>query len=358
MQIPSFIIDAHQDISWNALELGRDPLHSAFSIRKQEASSGVDRIFGGRTTGLPEYLTGRIGIIFATLYVTPAKQAKPGYNKVTYSTPRQAEAWAMQQIDYYHRLIEAEPRLRLIRSSTDLEEVVASWQQPGQQPLVGLVILMEGADPIVNPSELPRWYEAGLRMIGPAWRSTRYSGGTGEPGPLTDLGYALLDAMADLNLVVDLSHMAESAFFQAIERYPGLLIASHSNPRRFLPTDRGLSDEMIIELVARDGVVGIVPYNRFLKPGWVKGDPREQVTLETVAAAIDHIAQLVGDAQHVAIGSDFDGGFGLDSIPYGMDSIADLIKLADVLRDWGYSDDDVESIMNGNWLRILRATLP
>jgi len=355
---PAFIIDGHQDIAWNALELGRNPMESAYTIRKKEENGDLPGMVGERVTGLPEYLSGRVGIIFASLFVAPAQNAYPGYHSVTYSTPQQAEAHASQQLHFYHQLAETEPRLLVITSSIELQTVVTSWTLPGQQPLVGLVLVMEGADPILSPKDLPRWYNDGLRIIGPAWHATRYSAGTGKPGPLTDLGRQLLAATSEYNMILDLSHLAEAAALEAVESYTGPVIASHSNPKPILPSDRGLPDETIQKIVAHDGVVGIMLYNRFLKPGWVEGDSREQVTLNTVAEAIDYVTQLSGDARHVAIGSDFDGGFGLNAIPQEMDSVADLIQLADILAKRGFSREDIEAVANGNWLRILKQSLP
>ena len=358
--VPALVIDGHQDIAWNALEFGRDPLQSAYAIREREAGSGIPHLIGQRVTGLPEYLAGRVGIIFATLFVMPAERAYTGWTKTAYSSPRQAEQRANEQLRYYHQLAGQAPRLRLIRSKSDLEEVVAAWTVPpgSQEPPVGLVIAMEGADPVRQPSDLSAWFEAGLRILGPAWGATRYAGGTGAPGPLTNLGRQLLQEMANLNMILDLSHLSEAAFLEAVEAYPGAVIASHSNPRKFLPTDRGLSKDMILKLAGRDGVLGIIPYNRYLKPGWSTGQAREAVPLETVVEAIDYVVQAVGDAQHVAIGSDFDGGFGLESLPWGMDTAADLLQLAGALQNRGYREEDIDAIMYQNWLRILRRSLP
>jgi membrane dipeptidase len=131
----------------------------------------------------------------------------------------------------------------------------------------------------------------------------------------------------------------------------------HSNPGVFT-TSRGLSDEMIAVLAERGGVIGIVPYNRFLKPEWRKGDPREEVSVITVVDAIDHVCQVTGNADHVGIGTDFDGGFGLEHVPAGIDSVADLQKLIEPLKERGYTEAQTEQIMAGNWLRVLRASLP
>ena len=157
-------------------------------------------------------------------------------------------------------------------------------------------------------------------------------------------------------MILDLSHCAEEAYLEAVDTYGGVIIASHSNPRRFLPTDRGLSDEMILKLVRRDGVIGIVPYNAFLNPNWKAGTPR--LSVDNVVEAIDYIVQLAGNALYVAIGTDFDGGFGSESIPEGMDTIADILKISSALDRKGYTKEAIYAIMHQNWLRILRRGLP
>src|SRR3989304_7006418 len=94
-----------------------------------------------------------------------------------------------------------------------------------------MVTPMERAGGGGEPDELEDWVERGVRIIGPSWVGTRFCGGTGEPGPLTSDGRALLGAMAGLGLTLDLSHMAEEGFFEAVGEYPGVVIASHSNAR-------------------------------------------------------------------------------------------------------------------------------
>jgi len=353
-KFPSFIIDGHQDIAWNALEFGRDPKQSVYDVRNQEAGGQVVRIMGECTSGFPEWLVGRVGIIFATLFVMPAQRSYSNFNSQTYNSPQQASVRANEQLSFYRQLASSEPQIKMIETRADLDIVVDSWMIPDETPIVGLVILMEGADPIIEPADLETWFAGGLRMIGPSWGMTRYAGGTGEPGPLTELGKELLASMAGFNMVLDLSHMARAAFLQAVEIYSGPQIASHSNPRAFLPTDRGLGDDMITLLAERDGVIGIMPYNRYLVPGWDRSHPRDLVGLEIVAQAIDYVVQLTGSSRHVAIGSDFDGGFGRESIPHEMDSIADLIQISNALEKWGYGEADIEAVMYRNWLRILQ----
>jgi membrane dipeptidase len=158
-------------------------------------------------------------------------------------------------------------------------------------------------------------------------------------------------------MILDLTHMGEEGTFQAIDRYEGRIIASHSNARSLVPGDRHLSDEQISRLAERDGVIGIVLANPFLKKGHGRKDPKESVRIDHVIAHIDHICQLLGSAHHVGIGSDFDGGFGVESIPAELENVSDLPLIASALVEYGYDDEDVSGIMGTNWVRCLRSAL-
>jgi membrane dipeptidase len=226
-----------------------------------------------------------------------------------------------------------------------------------------LILLMEGAEGIRHPDELREWWELGLRMIGPAWMGTRYCGGTREPGPLTDEGRNLLSAMADLNYILDLSHMDEASALESLDRYEGALMASHANCAALMQgadTNRHLPERVIHGVIERGGVIGSVPFNTFLKVGWSRltGSRREEVPLDAYVAHIDHVCQLAGNSQHAAIGSDLDGGFGQQSVPEGLESVADLPLIGAKLIERGYNQTDVDNILGGNWLRFLREHLP
>jgi membrane dipeptidase len=219
---------------------------------------------------------------------------------------------------------------------------------------------MEGADCIRDHGEVEEWWQRGVRLIGPAWSGNRFCGGTSEPGPLTAQGFALLEAMADLGFGLDLTHMDEQAVLQSLDVYPGTVLASHSNAQALLKDSAGnrhLSDRVIDGILGRDGVIGVVPFNQFLKPGWRIGDPRQDVYLERVIAQIDYFCQRAGDARHVGLGTDFDGGFGLQSVPVGIDSIADLLKLAPLLAERGYSPDEIGAVLGRNWIDLLKRIL-
>lgn len=348
------IVDAHQDLAWNYACYGRDYRISAFAHRDKEAQLQVLKA----TIGLPDSMLGRVGLVFATLFSAPAKAASfpTPYPEPKYRDAREAYTNAIKQMDYYNRLADEDGRIQLVRTQAELDIVLDSWDKEMHERKQGLVILMEGADPILEPQQFEEWYERGVRIVGTSWQMTRYAGGTSEPGGLSRLGYELLEILASYNAILDLSHMAEQAFLESVDRYEGTMIASHSNPRRFCNSDRHLSDEMIRRFAERDGVMGIVLYNRFLSDQWSKSDPRLPLTI--VADAIDYVCQLTGSAAHVGIGSDFDGGFGAEHLPENLETSGDLYLIGNLLRERGYEENDVEAIMGRNFINKLRQTLP
>lgn len=363
------IVDGHQDLAYNAVSLGRDLRRSALEIRAQEKRSALPVSGGQCTLGLPELLAGNVAVVFGTVFALPAHRAKSGA-EIMYRSPDEAHRQAMAQLDVYHRWTDQEPQIAMIGSQSDLEAVLDTWRsEPSREGAdsseespdarqLGIVPLMENADPIREPAELELWVERGVRIVGPAWAGSRYSGGTGEPGPLTDLGRELLEVMADLGVGLDLSHMAEQSALEALERFEGVLLASHSNPQALVPGDRQLSDPLIVGIAERGGVIGVVLYNGFLRADWHKRDRKQRVTLSDVVRAIDYVCQRVGDAEHVALGSDLDGGFGAEAVPAEIDTVADLAKIATALGEHGYEPNHIASIMGGNWLRLLRRMLP
>ncbi len=354
-----FIVDGHEDIAYNVLNFGRDYRHSVAETRRLEADGNHPN--GVATVGLPDSLLGRVAIVCGTIFTAPERTSGFMQSETPhYKTPAEANRLANLQLDYYQRLADQTDKVQLVRTQAELDAVLETWapEKSFADHHQGIVMLMENADPILEPKQFEEWYERGVRIVGPAWLGTRYCGGTGEPGPLTDLGRDLLDVMAGFNAILDLSHMAEASFLEAVDRYEGIVIASHSNPRHFRNSDRHLSDEMIQRLAERDGVMGIVVYNNFLINDWKKGSPRSKVPFTTVLDAIDYVCQLTGSPAHVGIGTDFDGGFGVESIPEGMNSVTDLWQIGDGLRERGYAEADIEAVLGGNMLRKLRQSLP
>lgn len=357
------IIDAHEDLAWNMLSFGRDYTQSVAQTRARESATGIPGQVGQAMLGWPDWPAGNVGVIFATLYACPARRRAGKLFTQCYNTPAQAHRLYQAQLQLYHRLVARHPdKFYLITSRAGLEAGLARWQTaPPDRRQVGLVLLMEGADGIRRPSEVGEWFAGGVRIVGPAWAATRYAGGTGEPGPFTAAGRALLAEMAKAGMILDLSHLAGESVEQALDSYPGPLVASHSNASALLPDnspERHLSDSTIRQIARRQGVIGVVLPIDFVKNGVKLAGPREQVLLDDVAAHIDHMCQLVGHVRHIGLGTDLDGGFGLEHTPVGLNSVSDLPRLGEALDKRGYTAGEIEAILGGNWLNLLRRALP
>jgi membrane dipeptidase len=254
----------------------------------------------------------------------------------------------------------------LVRSRNDLAELLAPWTQApvNDAPAshrVGLLISMEGAEGLRQPEDLEEYWQLGLRAVGPVWAGGRFCGGMYAPGGFTREGYRLLEVMDSLGYILDLAHMNEMSAMQALDAYAGTVIASHVNARALLKDARGerhFTDATIRRLAERGGVMGILPFNKFILSGWSETSDRNLVTLENVAAHIDHVCQLTGSVEHVALGTDFDGGFGWPAVPLEINTIADLPKLEPVLSQHGYSEAEIAAILHGNWQKVLERSLP
>jgi membrane dipeptidase len=338
------IVDGHLDLAWNALDLGRDLSASLETIRTREGPHPAHGE-GTATVCLPALRQAGVQVVLGTIYVSPTEADG------TRRTPEVAHRHALAQLAYYEGLAER-GEITLIRSRGELAAA-----EGGGSPAPGVVLLLEGADALPAPDDLPAMAARGVRIVGPAWRRTRYAGGTGEPGPLTSLGRELLAVMAGEGVALDVSHLAEEAFWEAANGFPGPLLASHANCRALVPGDRQLSDAMCRTIADRAGVIGLVLYNRFLRAGWTAADGKAAVRLDEVVAHANHLRELVGSA-HIGLGSDLDGGVGREVIPAELDSIADLPKLATALAQAGYAPAEQTAVMGENWLRWLRRVLP
>jgi membrane dipeptidase len=306
---------------------------------------------------------GRIGACLATVLARAKPDVCPpdGFSRrdLDFRTQSMAYAMAQGQLAYY-RALEQQGYLRFIRTAGDLRTHWRSWNYaPVTEPL-GVILAMEGADPILTPAQANEWFAAGLRCVGMAhYGQGAYAMGTGGDGPLTPPGRELLRELERLGLIVDLTHCAEPGFFEVLDRFSDPVHASHNMCRALVPADRQFSDDQLRALIQRDAVIGIALDAWMLSPGWVIGQTtRDVVSLSSVADQIDHICQLAGDVHHVGIGSDLDGGFGTEQTPHDLDSIADLQKLDGFLKSRGYSDSDIDSIFHGNWLRFFSQSLP
>ncbi|MFP4394015.1 MAG: dipeptidase [Anaerolineales bacterium] len=346
------IVDAHLDMAYNAVVLGRDLTQPVAEIRaaERDAPSVYREEAGTCLVSVPALLAGRVAVAGGSIFVDKTSQHYP----TGYHTSAEAHQRAVKQLDYYRRLADEDARVSLVTSEDVLDDVLATWET--NDPRLGILIVMEGADPIQEPKELSWWVERGLRGVGPTWSlGSQYAGGNAAPGGFTDAGRELLDAMAEYNLLLDLSHLWEDAVYEALDRYPGPIVATHANPRVFVDSPRLLSDDVIRRIAQREGVVGVIPFNVMLKAGWRRNDPR--LPLSSVVAAMDHVCQVVGHARAVGIGSDFDGGFGREAVPVGLESAADLPNIGAALKERGFDAADVRAILGENWLRVMRRTL-
>ncbi len=324
------IVDAHLDLAHNVLDLGRDITLDIDELRTVDTARTVP------TVSLPALRAGGVGLCFATLWADPDR----------YPSPLQAKKSVLAQLALYQEW-EEQGRVRIIRSREDLHTHQTRYQEDGR---LGLVLSIEGAEPLVEPGEAADWAKLGVRLIGPAWRRTRYAGGTGEPGGLSPLGFELLSAMQSAGMALDTAHLAEEAFWDAMDSFSGPLCASHANARVITPTDRQLSDAMISAVGKRNGIVGTVIFNRFLDPDWQPGQAR--LPLSAVGRHLTHAARLIGWTR-VGIGSDMDGGSGLLELPLGIDSSADLKRIGEVVPE-----DARPGVLGDNWLRWLESWLP
>ncbi len=352
------IVDGHLDLALNMVRKLVDhtrPIAELRSLENYESQQAM--------TSIPEFARGNVALVFATLFAEPADLGFAAgvvsdHGHHGYSTPEEAEAQGLEQLGVYE-LWASDGLVRLITSQVVLEDHLQRWPQ---DRVPGLLVLMEGADPIKSVSDLEMWWARGVRAIGLTWSRTRYAAGTGTPGGLTPMGRELLIAMRERGLILDTSHLAEQAFFEALEFFPDRVMASHSNPRVLLqvpgfetviPADRHLSDEMICAIGARGGVIGLNLINYFLEPRWTLRDQTISVSIfDQCKKLLEHNAALIG-WDKLGIGSDLDAGMSLDCSPLELETIADFAKFAEVVPAQARA-----GVLAENWLRFLRASLP
>lgn len=358
------VVDAHEDLAWNALTFGRDYRRSIEETRQRERLTDIPAWNGNTMLGWPEWVEGRVAVIFSTLFAAPERWKEGDWDRLCYEDQEQAHALYDAQLDFYQRLFDDHPdQFTPITNRPELGAVVSRWRDDRVGPgPIGMVLLMEGADGVRDEGDLHAWYRRGVRILGLSWSGTRYAGGTGEPGPLTPEGLALLKEMEVLGMILDLSHLSEEGALEALDLYHGEVVITHTAPLGPVANrskqERFVTEPVMERIRGRDSVMGIVLANQFLRHDWKPDDGRAAVDLDDVAITIDSICQRLGSARHVGIGSDFDGGFGLEKVPAGLDSIADIRLIGEALAPRGYTEGDIEAIMSGNWLRILQRSLP
>ncbi|UQN06053.1 dipeptidase [Deinococcus sp. QL22] len=324
------LIDGHLDLAFNAA-LGRDLTLPLADLRRSDPVAGETA-----TVTFPEMQAAGLRVCFGTLFALPRTDHHPIQSPDGYTDHAGARRQALGQLEQYRRW-EDDGHLRLLRTGA---EVAAHVALEGAPP--GVVLLMEGADPVRDVDDLAFWAAAGVRVIGPAWGRTRYAGGTEAPGPLTAAGRELVGAMASLGIALDASHLDDASFWDAAELHPRM-IATHANSRSIVEGNRHLTDDMARAIAEKDGVIGLVYPSKFLQPGWQDSDPR--APLGRLADHAQHYAGLIG-WERVALGTDLDGGFGQEKCPAGVDSYRDVPGSVDVLPA-----EVRRGVLGENWAR-------
>nr|WP_067053950.1 membrane dipeptidase [Mucilaginibacter sp. L294] len=351
-----FIIDAHLDLSMNALEWNRDLTRPVAELNQREEGLTDKPDRAKAVVSLPELRKGNIGLVVATQigrYVAPGNTL-PGWH-----SPEQAWAQTQGQLAWYKAMEDAGEMVQINNLET-LEDHLELWagEDPFLQKPVGYILSLEGADSIIDVGYLESSYQNGLRALGPAhYGPGRYANGTDATGKMGQNGLDLLKEMERLNIILDATHLCDDAFWQALDNFNGHVWASHNNCRALVNHNRQYSDEMIKALVDRGAVIGAALDAWMMVPNWVRGQstPRQMnCNLEVMVNHIDHICQIAGSALHVGMGTDLDGAFGREQCPYDLETIADMQKVPQLLQKRGYTDADINNMMHGNWLRFLR----
>ena len=348
------IFDAHLDLSLNALEYNRDLRKSIDEIRQSE--EGKDDL-GGRGRGtvtFPEMRKAGIGICVATQLAGCMKPAAP---VGAWDSPPQAWAMTQGQLAWY-RAMEDAGELRQICDASQLKSHLQQWETDPDNTPIGYLLSLEGADSIRELSDLSRSYEQGLRALGPAHYGVgRYAYGHDRDGPLSQAGRELLAEMDRLGIILDVTHLCERNFWEALDVFSGPVWASHHNCRALVDDPRQLSDEQIKALAQRDAVIGVAFDVWMVAPGWERGVTRHPMLpgadLDQLANHVDHMCHLLGTVNHTGIGTDLDGGFGTEQTPSDLDTIADLRRFVEILRRRGYSESDLDRICHRNFVDFL-----
>ncbi len=356
------VVDGHLDLAFDAIQLKRDLTQPARTIRSHDTRA-IQESYGSCTVSLPELRRGNVGVVLGTVMT----RVDPNDRWTRTGMYRQSQCYGvgMGHAAYYAAL-ERLGHIRLLKTLADLDEHLDRWGNAGAGAPgvpIGLVLTMESADAILDPDNVLEWHQRGLRMVSIAhYGVNTYTHGTGTEGGLLEPAGPLLDALGHAGIIVDLTHLTDQAFWEVLERYDGPVAASHHNCRALVPGQRQLTDEMIRAIAGRGGVIGASFDAWMLDPGWRRDDPawsqRSSATIATVVDHIQHICEVTGSVDHSGIGSDLDGGFGVEQSPRDMDSIADVQRVANLLRERGFPPADVTKVMNGNWMRLLRSVMP
>lgn len=282
---------------------------------------------------LPRLKTGGVKVQFFAAFIEP--QFKPVG----------ALKRALTLINCLYREVSAnQSQLGLVRSYKDLESLVTAGK-------IAAILSVEGGEVLEGePAILEILYHLGVRSIGLTWNQrNQLADGVEESqtgGGLTKLGVQVVNDMNNLGILIDVSHLSESSFWDVLKHSKQPVIASHSNCRGLCEHPRNLTDKQIKELAQQGGVICITFAPQFVTT-------HGPATLDQVVDHIDYACQLVG-SRHVGIGSDFDG---IEVTPEGLSDATCFPAITDRLLSRGYSNEDIRCILGANILSVLKTVL-
>ncbi len=341
MNRPLPLFDAHCDTAMKVLDQGADFLSED----------------GGAHVSLPGMIEGGVRAQIFACFVLEERY------------PGRARERAEGMIEAIEGMIaSADGRMAKV---TDRSGLSAAFSGGPLAALIGL----EGADPLEGRAEnLRHFFDLGVRDLIFAWKDNPFSGTAfGEDTPLTEEGERLLGLAEELGVMVDVSHLSDSAFRSVLAMARRPFIASHSNCRALCPHPRNLTDPMIRSIADAGGVIGINLAPLFLDPEYLKAaeplieaarrpdvsdDERDRLRAEiahlprpSLDWAVRHVVHAinVGGEDAVGFGADLDG---ISKTPLGFDSVADYPRLVDLLRKAGLSERQVEKVCYRNFLRV------
>lgn len=302
------VVDLHSDVILDVASGQRD-------VGRRGVAGHVD---------LPRLREGGVDVQVCALFVDP-REAGRGFRRAT------------ELLDAFDALRRAQPALAVATTVEAIEQAVGRGR-------IAVVLAVENGSALEgDPVNLDRLYARGVRIVSLTWnQSNDLADGALEDthGGVTPLGRRVLARMADLRMVVDVSHLSERAFWDVLGTTSGPVIASHSNAAGLTPHRRNLTDDQLRALARRGGIVGVNFY-----PGFTGGP-----TIGHVLAHMDYLVKVMG-ADHVALGSDFDG---FSQTVVGLEDVSHLPALTAGLLARGYAAEDIRKILGGNALRVFR----
>ena len=365
----AIVIDTHADTPQRFLDRGFDIGNTDPNDKGQ--------------ISLDKVRAGNLGAEFFSIWVDPETTDAGHYDRR-----------AMDLIDSVYEQAARHPdRMMMAYTPADIER---AHREKKLAALMGI----EGGHAIQDDLHLLRdFYRLGVRYMTLSWSNTNNwadsSGDMDDPkvqhhNGLTDFGKQVVVEMNRLGMMVDISHVADKTFFDAIQVTKAPVIASHSSARALTNAPRNMTDDMLKALAKNNGVVMVNFYSGFIDENYRKAEEAQSKEREAAVKAyleqqkaagkdvqyvdaervqeewlaripppplkslidhIDHIAKVAG-VDHVGLGSDFDGVSG--ALPEGIRSAADLPKITQALLDRGYGDSDIRKILGGNLLRVMR----